>query len=115
MRKRKAVLLNGEALMADGKLLEFDAVDQEELDGKIDAPQTAAVGEVLTVEEVDEDGKPKKWKAAKISGTFVCTFNEGEDGWITCDKTVEEIITANNDGKDVIGHYYGEIYRLSTP
>lgn len=115
MRKRKPVLLNGEALMVDGKVLEFDAVDQEELDGKIDAPQTAAVGEVLTVEKVDEDGKPKKWKAAKISGTFVCTFNEGEDGWITCDKTVEEIITANNDGKDVIGHYYGEIYRLSTP
>ena len=115
MRKRKPVLLNGEALMADGKLLEFDAVDQEELDGKIDAPQTAQVGEVLTVEEVDEDGKPTKWKAAKVSGTFVCTFNDGEDGWITCDKTVEEIITANNDGKDVIGHYYGEIYRLSTP
>lgn len=115
MRKRKPVLLNGEALMADGKPLEFDAVDQEELDGKIDAPQVAQVGEVLTVEEVDEDGKPTKWKAAKVSGTFVCTFNEGEDGWITCDKTVEEIITANNDGKDVIGHYYGEIYRLSTP
>ena len=115
MRKRKPVLLNGEALMVDGKVLEFDAVDQEELDGKIDAPQTAAVGEVLTVEEVGEDGKPKKWKTAKVSGTFVCTFNDGEDGWITCDKTVEEIITANNDGKDVIGHYYGDIYRLSTP
>lgn len=115
MRKRKPVLLNGEALMVDGKVLEFDAVDQEELDGKIDAPQVAQVGEVLTVEKVDEDGKPIKWKAAKVSGTFVCTFNEGEDGWITCDKTVEEIITANNDGKDVIGHYYGEIYRLSTP
>ena len=115
MRKRKPVLLNGEALMVDGKVLEFDAVDQEELDGKIDAPQVAQVGEVLTVEKVDEDGKPIKWKAAKVSGTFVCTFNEGEDGWITCDKTVEEIITANNDGKDVIGHYYGDIYRLSTP
>lgn len=115
MRKRKPVLLNGEALMADGKVLEFDAVDQEELDGKIDAPQTAQVGEVLSVEEVNEDGKPTKWETAKVSGTFVCTFNDGEDGWITCDKTVEEIITANNDGKDVIGHYYGEIYRLSTP
>lgn len=66
MRKRKPVLLNGEALMADGKVLEFDAVDQEELDRKIDAPQTAAVGEVLTVEEVGEDGKPKKWKAAAV-------------------------------------------------
>lgn len=84
------------------------------IEKKIEAPQTAQVGEVLTVEEVDEDGKPTKWKAAK-SGTFVCTFNDGEDGWITCDKTVEEIITANNDGKDVIGHYYGDIYRLSTP
>lgn len=115
MRKRKPVLLNGEALMVDGKVLEFDAVDQEELDGKIDAPQTAQVGEVLSVEEVNEDGKPTKWETAKVSGTFVCTFNDGEDGWITCDKTVEEIITANNDGKDVIGHYYGEIYRLSTP
>ena len=41
--------------MVDGKVLEFDAVDQEELDGKIDAPQTAAVGEVLTVEEIGED------------------------------------------------------------
>lgn len=64
MRKKKPVLLNGEALMVDGKVLEFDAVDQEELDGKIDAPQTAQVGEVLTVEEVDEDGKPTKWKTA---------------------------------------------------
>lgn len=66
MRKRKPVLLNGEALMADGKVLEFDAVDQEELDGKIDAPQTAAVGEVLTVEEIGEDGKPKKWKTQAV-------------------------------------------------
>lgn len=88
---------------------------QELDDKKIDAPQIAQVGEVLSVEEVNEDGKPTKWETAKVSGTFVCTFNEGEDGWITCDKTVEEIITANNDGKDVIGHYYGDIYRLSTP
>ena len=31
---------------------------------KIDAPQTAQVGEVLTVQEVDAEGKPKKWKTA---------------------------------------------------
>lgn len=84
-------------------------------DKKIDAPQTAQVDEVLTVEEVDEDGKPIKWKVTKVAGTFVCAFDGGDDGWITCDKTVEEIITANNNGKDVIGHYYGDIYRLSTP
>lgn len=33
---------------------------------KIDAPQTAQVGEVLTVEEVDEDGKPTKWKTQAV-------------------------------------------------
>lgn len=37
---------------------------QELDDKKIDAPQVAQVGEVLTVEEVDEDGKPTKWKTA---------------------------------------------------
>lgn len=37
---------------------------QANLDKKIDAPQVAQVGEVLTVEEVGEDGKPKKWKTA---------------------------------------------------
>lgn len=36
----------------------------EAIGRKIDAPQTAAVGEVLTVEEVREDGKPMKWKTA---------------------------------------------------
>lgn len=35
-----------------------------ELDKKIDNPQAASIGEVLTVEEVDENGKPTKWKTA---------------------------------------------------
>lgn len=33
---------------------------------KIDAPQVAKVGEVLTVEEVDAEGKPIKWKTAAV-------------------------------------------------
>ena len=36
------------------------------LESKIDSPQVAQVGEVLTVEEVGEDGKPKKWKTQKV-------------------------------------------------
>lgn len=36
------------------------------LAGKIDAPQVAQVGEVLTVEEVGEDGKPIKWKTQTV-------------------------------------------------
>ena len=36
------------------------------LENKIDAPQVAQVGEVLTVEEIGENGKPKKWKTQKV-------------------------------------------------
>lgn len=39
---------------------------QADLDKKIDAPQVAQVGEVLTVEEVDAEGKPKKWKTQTV-------------------------------------------------
>ena len=138
MRKRKPVLLNGEALMADGKPLEFDAVDQEELDGKIDAPQTAAVGEVLTVEEVDADGKPKKWKtqvvdvdgvlkyteqeltteeqaqARKNIGAqqtdFIINVKENEDGVVAADKTLVEIKTAYESKVNMWAVFYGNRY-----
>lgn len=67
MRKRVPVLKDGKVLRDEnGKVLEFDAVNQEELDRKIDAPQVAKVGEVLTVEEVDTEGKPKKWKTQTV-------------------------------------------------
>lgn len=36
------------------------------LDSKIDVPQVAKVGEVLTVEEIGDNGKPKKWKTQKV-------------------------------------------------
>ena len=86
MRKRKPVLLNGEALMADGKVLEFDAVDQEELDGKIDAPQVAQVGEVLTVEAVDADGKPTKWKTAPAAA------EQKQANWAQNDETAADYV-----------------------
>lgn len=97
MRKRKPVLLNGEALMADGKVLEFDAVDQEELDGKIDAPQVAQVGEVLTVEKVDEDGKPIKWKTAPAAA------EQKQADWNQNDSTAADYV------KNRPGGYYGEL------
>lgn len=101
MRKRKPVLLNGEALMADGKPLEFDAVDQEELDGKIDAPQTAAVGEVLTVEEVWEDGKPKKWKTAPGVNITTELTQESTDAQVPSAKAAYDAIQNATD-KDAV-------------
>lgn len=43
----------------------------DELAKKLDNPQTAAVGNVLTVEEVDENGKPTKWKTAPAAAEQV--------------------------------------------
>lgn len=101
MRKRKPVLLNGEALMVDGKVLEFDAVDQEELDGKIDAPQTAQVGEVLTVEEVGEDGKPKKWKTAPGVNITTELTQESTDSQVPSAKAAYDAIQNATD-KDAV-------------
>lgn len=46
----------------EGAIGEFADEVQTALEDKITSPQTAAVGDVLTVEEVNEDGKPVKWK-----------------------------------------------------
>lgn len=51
---------------------------QADLDKKIDAPQVAQVGEVLTVEEVDEDGKPIKWKTQTVDIDGVLKYTEQE-------------------------------------
>lgn len=96
MRKRKPVLLNGEALMVDGKVLEFDAVDQEELDSKIDAPQVAQVGEVLTVEEVDAEGKPTKWKTAPAAA------EQKQADWNQNDETAKDYVKNRPFYTDII-------------
>lgn len=47
---------------------------------KIDAPQTAQVGEVLTVEEVDAEGKPKKWKTTPAAAEQVqADWNQNDE------------------------------------
>lgn len=120
MRKRKPVLLNGEALMADGKPLEFDAVDQEELDGKIDAPQVAKVGEVLTVEEVDAEGKPKKWKTQAVDiqkeiewVNATLTFDDNGNSSISTDISAAEVIRRIKEGRCCVVRLINEDYELT--
>ena len=67
------------------------------LAGKIDAPQTAAVGEVLTVEEVDADGKPTKWKTAPTAA------EQKQANWAQNDSTAADYV------KNRPGGYYGEL------
>ena len=49
---------------------------------KVDVPQTASVGDVLTVEEVDANGKPTKWKAA----------TKKQANWEQNDSTAEDYV-----------------------
>lgn len=57
-------------LTQSGQAADAKAVG-DELAKKLDNPQTAAVGDVLTVEEVDENGKPTKWKTAPAAAEQV--------------------------------------------
>lgn len=53
---------------------------------KIDAPQVAQVGEALTVEEVDAEGKPKKWKTAPAAAEQV------QSDWAQNDETAADYV-----------------------
>lgn len=64
---------------------------------KIDAPQTAQVGEVLTVEEVDAEGKPIKWKTAPAAA------EQKQADWAQNDPTAADYV------KNRPGGYYGEL------
>jgi hypothetical protein len=69
--------------------------------GYIAAPAVAAVGQVIVVKEVDENGRPVAWEAVDAgSGGDVMgvlfTFNTDSGGYteITCNKTYAEIMDA---------------------
>lgn len=80
------------------------------LAGKIDAPQVAQVGEVLTVEEVGEDGKPKKWKTEKnvSNNDFVVDVIQKNGIW-TSSKTILEIYDAYRAGLRVYALIYDKV------
>lgn len=66
------------------------------LAGKIDAPQVAQVGEVLTVEAVDVDGKPTKWKTAPAAA------EQKQANWAQNDSTAADFV------RNRPGGYYGD-------
>lgn len=65
-------------LTQSGQAADAKAVG-DELAKKLDNPQTAAVGDVLTVEEVDSDGKPTKWKSVDANAVLTID-NRGYKG-----------------------------------
>lgn len=74
---------------------------QELNDKKIDAPQVAQVGEVLTVEKVDEDGKPTKWKTAPGVNITTELTQESTDSQVPSAKAAYDAIQNATD-KDAV-------------
>lgn len=74
----------------------------DELAKKLDNPQTAAVGDVLTVEEVDGDGKPTKWKSVDANAVLTIdnTGYKGTDYYALPDGVYNllSLYVANKDG-----------------
>lgn len=86
---------------------------QADLDKKIDAPQVAQVGEVLTVEEVGEDGKPVKWKTQTVE-TEPPDWNENDPtklGYVKNRPLWQEVVNEPALPQTTI-EYRGGMFRL---
>lgn len=91
----KEVDENGDVTRTEG----FDV--GVELEKKINAPQVAQVGEALTVEEVDADGKPKKWKTAPGVNITTELTQESTDTQVPSAKAAYDAIQNATD-KDAV-------------
>ncbi len=105
----KVVTHNGQLVTLKGKALEVDAPDTPSitvddalsstsvnpvqnkvvtsaLAGKITAPTTAAVGQIIKVKSVDTSGKPTEWEAADLPSGGIITdeqVNTAVSAWLT--------------------------------
>ena len=91
-------------LTQSGQAADAKAVG-DELAKKLDNPQTAAVGDVLTVEEVDGDGKPTKWKSVDANAVLTIdnTGYKGTDYYALPDGVYNllSLYVANKDGMNL--------------
>lgn len=80
-------------------------VIKAELDKKIDNPQAASIGDVLTVEDVDGDGKPTKWKSVDANAilTIDNTGYTGTDYYALPDGVYNllSLYVVNKDGMNL--------------
>lgn len=77
---RRSILCGNETESEVSQKIKEDL--DKSLKEKIDRPQTAEVGELLAVEEVDEQGKPTKWK----------TVEQAQADWAENDSTANDYV-----------------------
>lgn len=75
----------------------------------IPVPSTAEVGQIIVVKAVDENGKPTEWEAVDLPNNekFIVTFS-GEGSPYVCDKTMDEIVNAYENGQDISAYFTGK-------
>ena len=68
----------------------------------------ATVGQIVKITAVDDSGKPTAWEAADLPNNekFIVTFS-GNDSSYVCDKTMNEIIDAYENGQDISARFTG--------
>lgn len=68
----------------------------------------AQVGQIVKITAVDDSGKPTAWEAADLPNNeeFIVTFS-GNDGSYVCDKTMNEIVDAYENGQDISARFTG--------
>lgn len=81
---------------------------------KISSPTTGEIGQVLVVEEIDENGHPVKWKTVDNSNNkpFIVTVTQTDAGFAS-DKTYAEILEAYNKGQTIYAVKDDCIYYLN--
>ena len=102
-------------------LINRDAADQhpmsavtglvEALEGKQPAGMGitgAAVGQIAKITAVDDSGKPTAWEAGDLPNNekFIVTFG-GNGSSYACDKTMDEIVNAYENGQDISAYFTG--------
>lgn len=81
----------------------------EQIEEKITTPTTATVGQILSVKEVDENGKPIDWEVVDMAASG------GIDLELICDIEVEESVKSMNidvrkNGKKVYWRYLAFVF-----
>ena len=68
----------------------------------------ATVGQIAKITAVDDTGKPTEWEAADLPNNekFIVRFS-GEGIPYVCDKTMDEIVNAYENGQDISAYFTG--------
>lgn len=96
---------SGDTIEVSAIALNVKPLDEKFLPTTVPTVQTTTVGQTVVVDEIDENGKPTKWKAADLSGgasDFVVSVSETSMMTEEADKTFVEIKQAHTENRPIV-------------